>query len=234
MSVERATERIREVYARRRVRVPDARYSFFDRGYLALAQERERAIVACLERHALLPLAERDLLEVGCGSGYWLRELVKYGARPDRLWGIDLLRDSLERARELCAPGVRLAQGNGCALPFADGQFDLVLQSTVFSSVLEREVRERLARELVRVLRPGGAVLWYDARVPHPGNRDLTGIGARELAALFPNCAIAREPITLAPPIARLIAPRSLLLCQLLGKLAPLCTHYLAIIRKPR
>ena len=227
-----AAERIRAVYAQRRATLSDERYSYFDDAYLYLAQERERALVRLFKRRGITSLGARDILEVGCGSGFWLRELIKLGARPDRLCGVDLLPDSLARARSLCAPEVSLTCADATRTGFPDGSFDLVLQSTVFSSILEAEVRRALAGEMLRLLRPHGAVLWYDARVGNPRNRDFAGVGRRELERLFPGCAITLEAVTLAPPIARRLAPRSRLACELLGKLPFLRTHYLALLTR--
>jgi ubiquinone/menaquinone biosynthesis C-methylase UbiE len=117
-------------------------------------------------------------------------------------------------------------------LPFADGSFDLVSQFTVFSSILHAGVRRRAAAEMLRVLRPGGVALWYDFTV-NPTNRDTHGIGGDEVTRLFPGCRVRARRVTLAPPLGRLVAPRSWLLAELLENVPALRTHLLALIRKP-
>jgi hypothetical protein len=85
---------------------------------------------------------------------------------------------------------------------------------------------------MLRVVKPDGAILWYDFHVNNPRNPDVQGINNREIVRLFPNCRIDLRRITLAPPLARLLAPYSLLICYLLERLLVFNTHYLGVIRK--
>jgi ubiquinone/menaquinone biosynthesis C-methylase UbiE len=83
-------------------------------------------------------------------------------------------------------PGADLRHGDASRLPWPSGHFDIVLQSTVFSSILEAAMRAAVAAEMTRVLAPGGANLWNDFFVDSPRNRAVRGIRRREIAALFP------------------------------------------------
>jgi hypothetical protein len=85
---------------------------------------------------------------------------------------------------------------------------------------------------MLRVLKPRGLVLWYDFHVGSPRNRDVRAVGRSEIAGLFPGCSMSLQRVTLAPPIARLAAPRSWLLCRLLDAIPLLRTHYLGVIWK--
>jgi SAM-dependent methyltransferase len=222
--------RVRAAYARR---APGDRYAFSNPAYLLMLQERERATLSLLGRHGFLPLGARPVLEVGCGAGQWLRDLVRWGAEPGAVHGVDLLADRLAEARGSCAAAVGLARASAPELPYPAGRFDLVLQSTVFTSILDPAVRRAAAAEMLRVLRPGGAVLWYDYYYDNPRNPDVRRVGRRELESLFPGCAMAIERVTLAPPLARLLAARAPLLCQALARLPWLRTHYLGLVWKP-
>jgi ubiquinone/menaquinone biosynthesis C-methylase UbiE len=222
--------RVRAAYERR---VTGDRYAFSNPAYLYQLQERERATLALLARHGLLPLGARSVLEVGCGAGQWLRDLVRWGAEPSALRGVDLLAGRLAEARASCAPGIGLAQASVTELPFPSGRLDLVLQATVFTSILDPDVRRAAAREMLRVLRPGGAILWYDYYYDNPRNPDVRRVGRQELEALFPGCRAAIERVTLAPPVTRLLARRARLLCDALARVPWLRTHYLGLIWKP-
>ncbi|MEP7175162.1 MAG: class I SAM-dependent methyltransferase [Gemmatimonadales bacterium] len=229
--MSRAEEaRVRAVYARRSA---GDRYAYSSPAHVFMMQERERATLSLLARERLLPLADRSVLEVGCGGGQWLQDLVRWGARPERLHGVDLLGDRVRQARRVAAPAVSVVQGGGSALPFATGTFDLLLQATVFSSILDPAVRRAVASEMTRVLRPGGAVLWYDLRVNNPRNPDVRRIRREEIEALFPGWPATLARVTLAPPITRAVAPRSATAAQLLAALPWLRTHYLGVLRKP-
>ena len=225
-----AHERLRDAYARRQV----VAYAWHAPSHVYIIQERVRMTMAMLRAHGLGNLAELRILDVGCGQGYWVRELIQWGADPGRVTGVDLLQERLDTAARLSPAATRWVLGSGADLPFPDGSFDLVLQSTVFSSVLEREVRDRIAREIGRVLAPAGALLWYDFTWDNPGNPDVTGMPRGEIRRLFPGWAMDLRRVTLAPPIARRL-PVFLypLLYPVLSALRFLRTHYLGVLRPP-
>ena len=221
--------RIRAAYARRE---DGDRYSLFQPGTLFIAQQIERRILWSLTRYGFADLSSKKILEVGCGSGHWLRELTTWGARPENVCGVDLLWDRLSKAKSSCSPAIRLQCGSAAELPFQDASFDLVLQSTVFTSILDPDLKCRAAQEMMRVLTYDGIILWYDYRVNNPWNRDVRGVKRSEIKKLFPGCRMELRRMTLLPPLARWLAPYSPLACYVLEKLPPLRTHYLGVIRK--
>jgi len=223
--------RIRAAYARRE---GGTRYSLFQPGTLFIVQGYERRMLALLCRYGFADLQSKTILEVGCGTGHWLREFVRWGARPENITGIDLLADRVSRARRLCPPAVRIECGTAAQLSFPNESFDLVLQSMVFTSILNAGMKQQVASEMLRVVRNDGLILWYDYHVNNPWNPDVQGVKKREISCLFPDCRIDLRRITLAPPLARWIAPRFWLLASLLEKIPLLCTHYLGAIRKSK
>jgi ubiquinone/menaquinone biosynthesis C-methylase UbiE len=222
--------RIRAVYARRQR--GDVRYSWFSPGHLFIVQERERQLLALLRRRGFAPLATKKILEIGCGTGYWLREFIKWGARPENIVGVELLPDRVAEARKLCPASVKIHCGSATRLAFPDATFDLILQSTVFTSVLAPDTKRQIAAEMFRVLTRDGLILWYDFHVNNPWNPHVRGVKKREIRQLFPGCGIELQRLTLVPVLARWLVPRSWLLAYLLGKIPLLCTHYLGVIRK--
>jgi SAM-dependent methyltransferase len=227
-AIVRDEAHVRSVFGRRG---RSSRYSWFDAAHLYAMQEVERGLLRLMASHGIRTLAGLDILDVGCGSGVWLRELIKWGADPDRVSGVELLEERVRHARRLTPPAVSIACGSATALAHADASFDLVLQSLVFTSILDPLVRRTVAGEMRRVLRPTGLVLWYDYHVDNPANPDVRGVPRTELAALFPSCRIEILRATLAPPLARVVAPRSQLMYRLLRAVPFLTTHYVAAIR---
>ncbi len=223
-------KRIREAYARRR---SGSLYSRFNRAYLFMVQEREQCFLRLLARYGFAQLKTKKILEIGCGNGDLLRDFIKWGARPDNLFGIDLIPDRVAEAINVCPKTVKIRQGNAAALQFPDELFDVVLQSTVFTSVLDGSMKRQIAAEMCRVLKPTGLILWYDYHMDNPKNPDVKGVKLQEIGALFPKCEVRMKRITLAPPIARRFASYSWLLCYFLSKIPWLCTHYIGVIRKP-
>lgn len=232
-SHEAAESRIRSVYRRRRDNPELLRLeSYLNAGNLFLFQQRERQVLRLLESNYGFDLGAVKILDVGCGTGYWIRDFIKWGVRPENLCGIDMLEDSVAEARQRCPETVRIECGSAAQMPFTDGSFDLALQSVVFTSILDSDLKRQIASEMLRVIRVGGLVLWYDFTVNNPSNPDVAGVKKREIHALFPGCQIELERVTLAPPIARMLAPISWMACHLLDRIPFLCTHYLGAIRK--
>ena len=220
--------RIKAVYEKR---CDGTCYSWFNRGHIFLMQELERVLLTLLAQYHLTPLQTKQILDVGCGTGYWLREFIQWGADPRKVMGIDLVTDRVVQARALCPDAVRIDCGSAAQLAFSDATFDLVTQFTVFTSVLDFDMKQRIAAEMRRVVKPDGVILWYDYYVNNPWNPDVRGIPKREIAQLFPGCRLDLRRVTLVPPVARFLAPYSWLLCYALARLPYCCTHYLGVIQ---
>jgi ubiquinone/menaquinone biosynthesis C-methylase UbiE len=221
--------RIRAAYARRG---GAWRYDWGNPAYVFTMHDLERRVLAALRRAGLWPLVGKRILDVGCGTGYWLQRLIAWGARSDDAAGVDLLHHRIRKARRLCPPETGLSCGSAVALPFRSASFDLVLQFIVFTSILDPDVRRSVADEMVRVLTPEGAILWYDFNVPNPRNPDVRPVKAAEIRRLFPQCSVQLNRVTMAAPLTRLVAPLSWTLCALLNLVPPLRTYYLGVIRR--
>src|SRR5207244_1878703 len=143
-----------EAYQRRAQTVPADRYSRFKPDSMLRVQEIEREIVRLLARSGFSGLRDKKILEIGCGDGAWLRAFLQWGAIPENVFGIDLLPGKIEQARRMCPQGVHLVCGNAATLAFPEASFDLILQSTVFTSILDPTMRMSIAAEMLRVLKP--------------------------------------------------------------------------------
>ncbi|HLZ44590.1 MAG TPA: class I SAM-dependent methyltransferase [Gemmatimonadales bacterium] len=222
--------RIQRVYAQRaQLR---HHYEWSSPAHVFGHQERERNTLSLLTRYRALPLGEKAILEVGCGSGSWIHQLIRWGARPELVTGVDLLAERITRARQALPAAVHLECANAAQLPFANGAFDLVLQATMFTSVLDRELRRKIAGEMLRVLKSGGLIVWYDFSVNNPKNPDVSAVSKHEIKSLFPGCRVELRRVTLVPPVMRWLVQRSWLLAYTMSYLSPLCTHYLGGITK--
>lgn len=226
-------DRIREEYARR---AQDPRlqglYSPSRPDVLFFVQTRERAALRMLRQAGIGPIAQLDLLEMGCGSGGVLLDLLRWGADPARVHGCDLLPERVASARRRLSQPATLSVADGGALPYPAARFDLVLQFGVLTSILDDSLRCSMAQELWRVVRPGGAVLSYDFRY-RGRNPAVRPLHPRELRDLLPEGELTHCRVTLAPPISRRLARWSWLACELLYAVPWLRTHDLVLIRKP-
>ena len=107
-----------------------------------------------------------------------------------------------------------------------------MLQSTVFTSLLDDAFQQRLAERMWRWVRPGGAVLWYDFSWDNPRNPDVRGVPLARVRALFPEGTVHARRVTLAPPIGRAVVRVHPAAWRLFNAVPWLRTHVLAWIAK--
>jgi SAM-dependent methyltransferase len=218
-------ERIRAAYGERDA-AAETPYRWSNPGYVTYMQLLERALLWALD-DAATPLAGARVLDVGCGSGYFLHRLSEYGA--GECYGIDLLASRIEVARERY-PGQEWHVGSATELPFEDGSFDLVTQFTCLSSIVDDATRAAAAREMLRVAGRDGRVLSLDMRRgSRPGSAGTPTIGLDEdaLRSLFGEPRLLRL-VALRFDLAQ-IAGRHALLAQTLALARPLRSHVLGL-----
>lgn len=137
---------------------------------------REKAFRERLVELARLKAGE-TVLDVGCGTGT-LAIAAKGRVGPAGVvYGIDASSEMIALARRKAAKaGVDVAFQTEVveALPFPDARFDAVL-STLMLHHLPRAAREQCAREMRRVLKPGGRVLAVDFSTPAGQRKGLLG-----------------------------------------------------------
>lgn len=96
--------------------------------------------------------AGQQVLDVGCGSGWFTRQLAQAGLQPT---GLDLDAAMLAVARQRTPAGIHWLQGDATRLPFADRSFDHVVALTSLCFVPDWP---RAVAEMVRVARRGVAL----------------------------------------------------------------------------
>jgi ubiquinone/menaquinone biosynthesis C-methylase UbiE len=133
------------------------------------AAMRRQALVPLKVALAGRPIAGRDaasVLDVGCGTGRFLRE-VKANYPRLRLTGLDLSPHYLAVARRELAPWsrTRFIEGAAEAMPFADAEFDVVTCIYLFHELPPR-IRRAAAAEISRVVKAGGTLIFVDSLQP--------------------------------------------------------------------
>lgn len=114
--------------------------------------------------HVLGDVAERDVLELGCGAGHMLAAIADRGARAV---GLDLSARQLSHAVENAhgrPSRVQLICGDAARLPFAANSFDIVCSDHGAIGWADPRI---VIPEVARVLRPGGLLAWAGSTPLH-------------------------------------------------------------------
>ena len=218
---------------RRETQSPPHRYALWEPSTMFTYAERKMLAGIMLHKAGVFPSGGSRCLEIGFGRIGWLGDLISWGVSDQNISGLELDPARAADARRLL-PNADLRVGDAVELPWADESFDLAILSVVFTSILADEVRQLIANNVTRVLRPGGALLWYDFRVDNPRNHAVRGIRRAEVRKLFPGLSGEIRSLTLAPPLSRTIVPVSKVLATVMSAIPVLRTHLMAVLVKPK
>lgn len=229
--LKKEIENIKHRYLNRE-NIPSFKYSPLNPAIFMTNQEKERAIIKWLQCFDFSLIRELKLIEIGCGSGQNLMQFVKLGFTPKLLIGNELLSERVTSAREKLPIELKIIEGDALELDFPSNCFDIVFQSMVFSSILDKDFRYALAKKMWQLVKPGGGILWYDFIYNNPRNKDVKGIKLDEIKLLFPHGKIKKWKLTLAPPISRGITRIHPVMYNVFNSFPFLRTHILCWIKK--
>lgn len=191
-------------------------------------QAQERALITLFNRYKL-ELSQMRVLDIGCGDGGFLRFLLSLGVPSNQLFGQDLMAYRIKTAKDLCPAKTDLKACDAAKLPYQSDRFNLISQFTVFSSILDLKMRQRVAQEMQRVLAPRGYILWYDMRQGF--SKNTRGLEIGEIKKLFPKMKVVAAQ-KLHPPHVTLVARKSILLAEIWDYLMIFRkTHYLILLQ---
>jgi ubiquinone/menaquinone biosynthesis C-methylase UbiE len=173
---------------------------------------------------------DAEVLDMGCGSGWWLDLFHRSGVNPAQLHGVDAIDERVAAGRERL-PDFDLRVGDVRRLPYADGQFTVVLIVSVLSDLQTEDDVEMALREAVRVLTAGGILLCYEPRIPNPFNRDVHRISKRTLDRTLGRGWVG-TPLTVLPPLSYRLGSLAPRMYPWLAKVRPLLSHRLVEYRK--
>jgi len=223
---------INERYKRREKIQEAALYHPLSPYVFMVLQELDRALYRWVHRANIMPVADKKVLEIGCGTGSNLLRLIGMGFSPESMTANELSHERAAEARNRLPEVVKVIPGDAMDLNLPQEAFDVVLQSTVFTSILDDSFKKALANKIWSFVKPGGGVLWYDFIYNNPRNPDVKGIGASEIQRLFPNSDIKTWRITLAPPVGRQVTRSFQKLYHVFNAFPFLRTHLLCWIEK--
>lgn len=196
-----------------------------------LINSREKVFVSSLLKCFGTNFDNVKVLDLGFGYGHDIFTLIKSGFKVENISGVEVIEERFNNLKNII-PNANLKLNNGFNIPFDNEEFDLIIQSTVFSSILDKNSRKELANEMIRVLKPKGKIFFYDLKFNNPWNKNVIKMDVNEINDLFPNYNKKFISTTLNPIAVRKIASKSIILCEFLEKVSFLCSHYYTIIEK--
>jgi len=151
------------------------------------------------------------------------------GFKWENIYANELLSDRFKLLKETF-PNIIIHEGDACEIDEnLNNSFDIVFQSTVFTSILDSDFKEKLATKMWTLLKQGRFILCYDFAFDNPKNNDVKGIKKREIKKLFKESKkMIFFKTTLAPPIGRRVNK----LYPLFNIFPFLRTHIVAVIEK--
>lgn len=170
-----------------------------------------------------LPRAER-VLDIGCGSGWWLAAVAERWPQAE-LHGIDPLNERV-KAAQARVPAAGIVAGDVREVAYPPASFDAVFLFTVLSSLSSAEAAVAVATIAAALVTPGGLLVIWEPRVPNPLNRHTTFVSERRLRRALgpPEGAMS---LTVLPPLARRLGSRTAAGYQRLARVPVLRTHRL-------
>jgi SAM-dependent methyltransferase len=170
--------------------------------------------------------AKKSILEIGAGHGDNIPLFRNCGFSDNSIFVNEMQKDRVSNIR-LNYPGIQLFEGNIFELDL-HRTFDVVFQSTVFTSILKDNDRQVLASKMWDLLNPGGRILWYDFIYNNPNNPNVKKVSVAETRRLFPEAVSFNvQKVTLAPPIGRRVGK-----LYNVFNMPVLRSHILALIQK--
>jgi len=195
-------------------------------------QDRKWALIARVLGRTGLALDEGRVLDLGSGDRGDGVRLAHIGIAAARIVAFDLNPVYARRVRN-ANRGIHAVSGDAVSLPFRDGSFRIVYQSTMLSSVIDMALRREILREIARVLAPGGAFISYDVRYRNPWNPNTRPLKAAQLSKAFEGWPLTIRSVTGIPQVVRLVAWVSIAACRLIESVPLLRSHLLVIAIKP-
>jgi ubiquinone/menaquinone biosynthesis C-methylase UbiE len=166
----------------------------------------EDAVISTLRKAEGLNRTSSRILDVGCGSAASLARFLQLGFSPDQLCGIDVLADRIAEASRKY-PNIRFVCDDASSMPFGTGEFDFVLESTMFVQITDDHLAQGIASEMLRVTSENGHILLIDWRYDKPGNASYKAVSRKRIERLVgvgsSSDIVWRANGSLVPPVGR-------------------------------
>ncbi len=129
---------------------------------VAVLRERHKALAHCLKLiDRKQKLHDLEMLDVGCGNGLFINEMIGMGIDPGRVCGLDLFQDRIDSARSHVPASVTLQRADFLTIR-PEAKYNLICLCTTLSSIPEDGARVKFLKHTRQHLKAGGFLLIYD------------------------------------------------------------------------
>lgn len=142
-----------------------------------LTCERERIYFKKISEHFRDKISNIKFLEIGAGYGYNLYFFARSGIPWSNIWANELLDNRLE-ILEKSFPSIGIIPGDALEIK-EKPKYDLILISTVLTSVLDQDLRNSISEKAYSLLDNGGMIIIYDFIYNNPENQDVRKISRK-------------------------------------------------------
>lgn len=223
--MESDIEDIKNVYANRKADESIVkRHQNVYSNYITLERE---ALYSSVVRNKFIQINNLKVLEIGAGTGANLSFFHRLGIPYSNIYANELINDRVVALKQNF-PEVIVFEGNAEELN-TNQKYDIVFQSTVFTSLLNDKLRFSAAKKMWNLVNEEGIILWYDFVFNNPTNLHVKKVTKKEIKHLFPKAKKYEfYKVTLAPPIGRKVKK----MYNFFNKFKFLRTHIVAVIHK--
>lgn len=126
---------------------------------LSRSEDKGNRVFECLE--ILYDFKEKDVLEIGCGSGRYTSFIAQ---KSRRYWALEISEPLLRLAQKRCEDieNITWLHCSAEQIPLPDASVDAVFASWVLTAMPSDAMREAADQEVQRVLRPGGMIWLFE------------------------------------------------------------------------
>jgi SAM-dependent methyltransferase len=165
------------------------------------------------------------VLIVGCGYGSELLLLLRYGFDIHNIFCVDILSERINYINSLFLGigGAKAEEFNTNTFPGVT--FDLILCSTVLSSISSQEKRLELLNIFNTVSAKRSVIAIYDLIYRNPSNKDVTPINRKLIIKSFKNVSIITKKVTILPALSRKIFHKNTHIFNILQFFSIIKTH---------
>lgn len=149
-----------------------------------------------------IPITEALLLDYGCGVGARLLEIYRLGATFSNLYGFDCNPSRINIAKKIFE-STNIMHGEN-SYSISPKQFDVLMNSTMMSSILDDKQASKIANEFYRLTKDSGFIIWYDLCLKNPYNPNVRSYKIKDILKLFPNHKIIYRKKICLPPVSGL------------------------------